>query len=83
MQTDRADLKIEVAFGEQDQWPVAIKRARIPLGTGDDSALGRTSRTRIIRLTSSTAETIIVCQVRILQRRSTPQTSRPQVALIL
>ena len=74
---DRAHLKIEVAFGKSPQWPIAIKRAQVPLGKADDSPLGRSSRMRIIRITSSTAETILVCQVRILQRRSTLQTSRP------
>jgi len=79
MQINRAYLKIEVAFGKSQQWPIAIKRAQVPLGKADDSPLGRSSRMRIIRITSFTAETIIVCQVRVLQRRSTSQPSRPQL----
>ena len=79
MKTSRTHLQIEVAFGKSQRWPIAIKRAQAPLGKGDDSPLGRSSRMRIIRLTSSTAETILVCQVRILQRRSTSQISRPQL----
>jgi len=79
MKINGTHLQIEVAFGKSQQWPIAIKRAQVPSGKADDSPLGRSSRMRIIRITSSTAETILVCQVRILQRRSTLQTSRPQL----